>query len=68
MRNRIKQRMLRRIALAFAVAAIAAPTAQAVPLEPADADPGRGGALASLERISKRRADPGRAARPYCRR
>ena len=34
MRNRIKQRMLRRIALAFAVAAVAAPTAQAVPLEP----------------------------------
>jgi hypothetical protein len=33
MRNRIKQRMLRRIALAFAVAAVAAPTAQAVPLE-----------------------------------
>jgi hypothetical protein len=34
MTNRIKQRMLRRIALAFAVAAVAAPTAQAVPLEP----------------------------------
>jgi hypothetical protein len=34
MRTRIKQRMLRRIALAFAVAAVAAPTAQAVPLEP----------------------------------
>jgi hypothetical protein len=34
MRNRIRQRMLRRIALAFAVAAVAAPTAQAVPLEP----------------------------------
>lgn len=34
MRNRIKQRMLRRIALAFALAAVAAPTAQAVPLEP----------------------------------
>ena len=34
MRNRIRQRMLRRIALAFAVAAIVAPTAQAVPLEP----------------------------------
>ena len=34
MRNRIKQRMLRRIVLAFAVAAVAAPTAQAVPLEP----------------------------------
>ena len=34
MRNRIKQRMLRRMALAFAVAAVAAPTAQAVPLEP----------------------------------
>jgi hypothetical protein len=34
MRNRIKQRMLRRIALAFAVAAVAAPAAQAVPLEP----------------------------------
>lgn len=34
MRNRIKQRMLRRIALAFAVAAVAAPTAQAGPLEP----------------------------------
>jgi hypothetical protein len=34
MRNRIKQRMLRRIALAFAVAAVVAPTAQAVPLEP----------------------------------
>jgi hypothetical protein len=34
MRKRIRQRMLRRIALAFAVAAVAAPTAQAVPLEP----------------------------------
>jgi hypothetical protein len=34
MRNRIRQRMLRRIALAFAVAAVAAPTAQAGPLEP----------------------------------
>ena len=34
MRTRIKQRMLRRIALAFAVAAVAAPAAQAVPLEP----------------------------------
>ena len=34
MRTRIKQRMLRRIALAFAVAAVAAPTAQAGPLEP----------------------------------
>jgi hypothetical protein len=34
MRNRIKQGMLRRMALAFAVAAVAAPTAQAVPLEP----------------------------------
>jgi hypothetical protein len=34
MRNRIRQRMLRRIALAFALAAVAAPTAQAVPLEP----------------------------------
>ena len=34
MRTRIKQRMFRRITLAFAVAAIAAPTAQAVPLEP----------------------------------
>ena len=34
MRTRIKQRMLRRIALAFAVAAVAVPTAQAVPLEP----------------------------------
>jgi hypothetical protein len=34
MRNRIKQTMFRRITLAFAVAAIAAPTAQAVPLEP----------------------------------
>ena len=34
MRNRIRQRMFRRIALAFAVAAIAAPTAQAAPLEP----------------------------------
>jgi hypothetical protein len=34
MRNRIRQRMLRRIALAFAVAAVVAPTAQAVPLEP----------------------------------
>ena len=34
MRSRIKQRMFRRITLAFAVAAIAAPTAQAVPLEP----------------------------------
>ena len=34
MRNRIRQRVLRRIALAFAVAAVAAPTAQAVPLEP----------------------------------
>jgi hypothetical protein len=34
MRNRIRQRMLRRIALAFAVAAVAAPTAQAAPLEP----------------------------------
>src|SRR5687767_8970920 len=38
MRNRIKQRMLRRIALAFAVAAVAAPTAQAVPLEPGATD------------------------------
>jgi hypothetical protein len=34
MRNRIRQRMLRRIVLALAVAAVAAPTAQAVPLEP----------------------------------
>jgi hypothetical protein len=34
MRTRIKQTMFRRITLAFAVAAIAAPTAQAVPLEP----------------------------------
>jgi hypothetical protein len=34
MRNRIRQRMLRRIALAFAVAAVVAPTAQAGPLEP----------------------------------
>ena len=34
MRNRIRQRMLRRMALAFAVAAIAAPTALAHPLEP----------------------------------
>ena len=34
MTNRIKQTMFRRITLAFAVAAIAAPTAQAVPLEP----------------------------------
>jgi hypothetical protein len=34
MRNRIRQRMLRRIALAFAVAAVAVPTAQAGPLEP----------------------------------
>jgi hypothetical protein len=34
MRNWIRQRMLRRMALAFAVAAVAAPTAQAVPLEP----------------------------------
>jgi Ni/Co efflux regulator RcnB len=34
MRNRIRQRMLSRIALAFAVAAVAAPTAQAHPLEP----------------------------------
>jgi len=34
MRNRIKQRMLRRTALAFAVAAVAAPTALAHPLEP----------------------------------
>ena len=34
MRNRIKQRMLRRMALAFAVAAVAAPTALAHPLEP----------------------------------
>ena len=34
MRTRIKQRMLRRIALAFAVAAVAVPTAHAVPLEP----------------------------------
>ena len=39
MRNRIKQRMLRRIALAFAVAAVAAPTAQAVPLEPGNSTP-----------------------------
>ena len=34
MRNRRRNWMLRRIALAFAVAAVAAPTAQAVPLEP----------------------------------
>jgi hypothetical protein len=34
MRNRIKQRMIRRIALGFAVAAVAAPSALAVPLEP----------------------------------
>ena len=34
MRNRIKQRMLRRIVLGFAVAAVAAPMAQAHPLEP----------------------------------
>ena len=39
MRNRIRQRMLRRIALAFAVAAVAAPTAQAVPLEPGNSTP-----------------------------
>ena len=39
MRTRIKQRMLRRIALAFAVAAVAAPTAQAVPLEPGNSTP-----------------------------
>jgi hypothetical protein len=34
MRNRRKNWMLKRIALAFAVVAVAAPTAQAVPLEP----------------------------------
>jgi hypothetical protein len=34
MRNRRRNWMLRRIALAFAVAAVAAPTAQAGPLEP----------------------------------
>jgi hypothetical protein len=34
MRNRRKNWMLKRIALAFAVAAVAAPAAQAVPLEP----------------------------------
>jgi hypothetical protein len=34
MRNRRRNWMLRRIALAFAVAAVAAPAAQAVPLEP----------------------------------
>ena len=34
MRKRIRQRMLRRMAFAFAVAAVAAPTAQAVALEP----------------------------------
>jgi hypothetical protein len=34
MQNRRRNWMLRRIALAFAVAAVAAPTAQAVPLEP----------------------------------
>jgi hypothetical protein len=39
MRNRIRQRMLRRIALAFAVAAIAAPTAQAEPFEPGSSTP-----------------------------
>jgi hypothetical protein len=39
MRNRIRQRMLRRMALAFAVAAVAAPTALAHPLEPGSSTP-----------------------------
>jgi hypothetical protein len=50
--------MLKRIALAFAVAAVAAPTALAAPLEPGATKPDQGTYLRSLDGIENVRAIP----------